>query len=108
MLALYCHTLELALKAYLRQRGVSIKELVELGHNLQKILTEAERHDFGKFCKVSDSLRVAARVMTPLLTGRHLHYPYQGFSEILMPETLAQICRELLANVRRYCVGDRR
>jgi len=37
---LLCHSLELVLKAFLRHKGYSRKQLINLGHNLENLLRE--------------------------------------------------------------------
>jgi hypothetical protein len=40
---LICHSIELALKAFLRAKGKEMDDLKKLGHNLEATLREAER-----------------------------------------------------------------
>jgi hypothetical protein len=94
-------------KAYLRKEGKSIEELVNLGHDLERILAEAERLDLGKKCEIPHSLRFAAKVMTPLYSGKHLDYPIQGCFEQVSAEVLADICRKILPCIGRYCCARR-
>jgi HEPN domain-containing protein len=58
-LFLVCRSLELALKAFLSLRGRSLDELAggAFGHDLDKLLAEADKQDLGGLVKLSEEQR---------------------------------------------------
>lgn len=58
-LFLVCRSLELALKAFLSLKGRSLDELAggAFGHDLDKLLAEADKQDLGALVKLSEEQR---------------------------------------------------
>jgi hypothetical protein len=48
------HSIELALKSFLRARGSSLKSLRSIGHSLTKLVDEAEARGLARVVDISD------------------------------------------------------
>jgi hypothetical protein len=86
---LYCHAVELYLKAFLRAAGMSVKELREkYGHNVVK-LAEAARADGLDFADEDNEVIVLIKEMDPIT----LRYIRTGFFTRPALEALDRTCR---------------
>ncbi|MCC6503680.1 MAG: hypothetical protein IT362_11180 [Deltaproteobacteria bacterium] len=85
-------SIELALKAYLRHSGYSEKQLMQIGHNLGKLLDHAVKHGIEWTGSRSFVLKVAGHNYRKRL----FVYPEEGVMTVIMPWRLRQIVDELI------------
>jgi hypothetical protein len=110
---LYCHSLELALKAFLLAKGVEITELPQkktLGHDLLKILHRAKMLD------LEASVPLPAHWQTELQKANSYYLPpdkgfeyfgveraVRGYPDLPSLDVLEEIVTTLLAKLERVC-----
>ena len=77
---LVCHSIELALKAYLSLRGATMLELSEnpFGHNLALILKACESNDLDSSIAISAAQKVEICNATTYYNGKLFEYPAYG------------------------------
>ena len=110
---LVCHAIELALKAFLSLRGMTLLELSEgaYGHNLDTILASADSKGMAEFVSLTDEHRAEIRDATLYYAGKVFEYPalseavvaYKRAPDIsillsaasALIEALAEPCREV-------------
>jgi hypothetical protein len=85
-------SIELALKAHLRQSGYSIAQLVTLGHNLGKLFDDAVAAGLLR----TGSRSYVLRVVGYNYAKRLFVYPHVGTMTVIMPWRLRQITNELI------------
>jgi HEPN domain-containing protein len=105
---LFGRSIELALKAFLLARGVSLKELRNppLGHNLRNLLQLARRRRLGTECKLSaQEIRVIELLDQQYSSKRHEYIVTGSFSA---PKNfnLLFITTKLVTSLDRYCVNS--
>src|SRR4030095_203747 len=79
--------IELALKAFLVHHGLTERDLRQLGHNLEALLAEAEKH--GLTSTGSRHFRLA--VLGANYDERIFVYPREGMLNILSPHTFVKL-----------------
>ena len=85
-------SIELALKAYLRNTGLTVRELRRLGHDLAKLLKAAE--DRGLVQTGSRHFRLT--ILGAGYQARLFAYPQAGVLNIIIPARLREIAHELI------------
>jgi hypothetical protein len=85
-------SIELALKAHLRQSGYTEGKLRELGHDLGKLLNHAVEHGLEWTGSHSFILQVAGHNYRQRL----FVYPQEGAMNVIMPWRLRQVADELI------------
>lgn len=88
-------SIELTLKAYLLQRGRSVKELKGIGHNLGKLFDKSVK--LGLYYTGSRSFRT--KVLGASFQKRVFAYPEEGMMNIITPRSLREISHELIQEV---------
>src|SRR5438034_88692 len=73
---LTCRSVELALKAFLRAKGLEKDELKRLGHNLEKALKEAENAGLGEVWRIDQEFRVYLIVLNTWYEFKDFEYPF--------------------------------
>lgn len=111
---LACHSLELALKAYLSLRGVRLLELSTFayGHDLGLLLERAEEHGLASLAKLNDSQREAIQGAAPYYKQKIFEYPslpeavrgYSGAPNDLEP--LLSAASMLCASLHQPCLDE--
>jgi hypothetical protein len=92
---LLCHSIELALKAFLLHRGATLDELkdFDLRHNLDKLIDEA----VAKGLHLKPETQDAVKVLTDAHSKFWHRYPKaEGLREFFTIEQFAQTAHELL------------
>jgi hypothetical protein len=91
------HGLEVTLKSFLCARGISetrLRNLKEFGHDLRKLINEAEKKDLHKICPIGPAAQQRIRLIAEDYAGKHLQY-FMGNSLHQWP-----LAHELLQDVR--------
>jgi hypothetical protein len=91
---LYCHAIELYLKAYLLLHGISLSDLSSraLGHNLEKLMSKAVEYGLEITAEHQDAIQLANQAN---LDGYRDRYIRTGYRTVLLPEVLLAICSDL-------------
>ena len=95
-------SLELALKAYLRNAGYTKKRLKALGHDLGRIFEEAKKQGL----EYTGSRNFVLRVTGALYMPRIFAYPEECVMNSIGPWRLRQVARELIEVSFRAVHGD--
>lgn len=100
------HTLgmaiELALKSFLLQRGLTGKDIRRLGHDLARLLKEAEA--LGLTSTGSRHFRL--NVLGAKYEERTFAYPVEGMLTVIMPRSLREIANEIIREVFETVKGS--
>jgi hypothetical protein len=77
---LACHSIELSLKAYLSLHGATMVDLSEsaYGHNLDAILTAAEKKGLQSYVRISAEQRAEICKAATYYAGKVFEYPAMG------------------------------
>ena len=92
---LLCTSIELALKAYLRQSGYEEQQLRRLGHDLRDLF----QHASGKGLYYTGSRSFVLAVAGHNYRERLFVYPENGTMNVIMPWRLRQMCHELITDI---------
>lgn len=108
---LYCHSIELVLKAFLLGKGVPKQDLPKknlYGHDLEKILKKAKNLELGKFIEITLEQEKE-------ISKANKYYAFKGFEyfEVIkamkaypeLPDLLllAKVTSELLTSLKSFC-----
>lgn len=99
---LYCHAIELSLKALLIVRGTSERQLRNVGHDLEAGLQAAVSHGLGEVASLSAEERAAIRVMNQYYRGKELEYLVTGFKSYPTLDLLHSCATKLLSAIEPY------
>ena len=103
---LFGRAIELALKAFLLHNGVSEKQLAkrDLGHNLQALLQEAEKHGLSMHVSLQSPERGMIEVLSREYQDTRLGYRVSGATYYLPPiDHTENIARNLISGLRSLC-----
>lgn len=75
---LLCHSIELGMKAFLREKGYTRKKLIELGHDLEKLIYELYQHDA---LMDVDSIK-RTFILSDYYRTKQFEYPQIGYKEL--------------------------
>jgi hypothetical protein len=104
---LYCRSIELGMKAFLRSRGATIRELAShrLGYNLGHLFEEALFH---RLPLDSDFRKLARKVIKMLdRADREQQFRYVVVDVALLPDldAIRRVGQGLFTVIRPYCSG---
>lgn len=92
---LLCTSIELSLKAHLRQAGYSEKQLRGIGHDLRVLLEHACKHGLAD----TGSRELVLAVACAGHEMRLFVYPRKANLQVILPWRLRQMCQELILEV---------
>jgi hypothetical protein len=99
------HTLgmaiELALKAFLVEHGLTERDLRNLGHDLTGLLREAEIHGLTR----TGSRHFRLSVLGANYEERIFAYPSEGVLTVILPRSLREIAHEIINEVFESMMG---
>jgi len=104
---LYCHAVELGLKAFLRGKGWTLKQLRGLGHNLASALSEADKAGLGGFCRLAPHLTHAIQVVSPVYCDKQFEYITTGLKQLPQITDLQAGAEQLVLQLERFCYDHR-
>ena len=104
-LQLYGQSLELALKAFLLKRGVSLEVVASLRHRLAEILKMARRRKLGTHVKLRAHELALVNLLSENYAIHRFRYIVTGATRVPDLNYLAPICERLVAGLERYCTG---
>jgi len=98
---LYCHGLELALKAFLRAKGVKTEKLKRVhGHDLRKVLGRCDRLGLREFVDMKPEQRGALEQVAPSYVAKTFEYPRPGMASLPLPDCLREVLALLLNSTK--------
>jgi len=92
---LLCTSIELALKAQLRNEGYSEKQLRKLGHDLRELFIHCSKHGLDYTGSRSFVLGVSGQNYLERL----FVYPEKGAMTVILPRRLREVCHELICDI---------
>jgi hypothetical protein len=106
---LYAHSIELALKAALRAKGVTVEELSSkrLGHDLMKLLAECRNLRLTRRLRLGKRRESILSLLTELNRDHELRYIKTGSTSRPTLGILREIATRLLDAARPLCVTIR-
>lgn len=106
-LQLYGISIELALKAFLLQRGLTLAQVKSLSHNLTRALALARKRKLGRSVKL-DSREVAAIQILDITYASHqLRYIVTGTTQVPQLVYIARAAEALVLGLEFLCTGQR-
>jgi HEPN domain-containing protein len=105
-------SVELSLKAYLLERGMSLKELKspnKFGHDLAKLLNEAQRRDLNDVVTLNQQEAGVIRLLSyDYMIEKRFTYPMNGHEYFLpLIEVTEVAARKLAFGLEAFCTGSR-
>lgn len=97
------HGLEVALKAYLRSKGQTLKSLRVIGHDLEKAVEQAAVYGLSERYTLSAEDVAAIALLNPYYKAKHFEYRVTGYRSLPSPDDLLQLGRRILAAIRPIC-----
>ena len=73
-----CQALELYFKAFLRAKGMSLEDLKQVGHDLQRAFRKANELGFGKVVGVTGEVEKTISMLSPIYLKRDFQYKGSG------------------------------
>ncbi len=101
------HAIELALKSFLRARGMAVSELryKPYGHDLVALMAEAKRRKLGGVVKVSRTERKAIELLNSTYKEKELEYLAVGIKELPAYEALITLASKLVASLKNFVIS---
>ena len=93
---LIAHSIELALKAYLRYAGTSLDDLKKLSHNLCECWLKAIDSGIEKYVTLTKEDLGVLKIISDLHTSTELRYIRTGFKRFPVFSSLEVLARKLL------------
>lgn len=99
------HAIELALKAFLLGRGMSVDVLrsKKYGHDLRALLTEARRRRLGLLVKLSPRDVAAVLVLNECYSAKELEYAVTGIRRLPHYSAAIHVADALISGLGPYC-----
>jgi HEPN domain-containing protein len=107
LLQLYGQSIELALKAFLLERGSSLSDINNLRHDLSNILALARRRRLGTEVKLGQSDLALIQLLNENYSIHRFRYIVTGATQIPQPDFISPICERLVAGLEQYCTGQK-
>ena len=107
LLYLYGLAIELALKAFLLQRGQSLYDMKKLSHSQIALLSLARRRKLGREVKLSRHELAAVRTLDIVYSSDQLRYIVTGLTRVPQVRLLSSAAESIVAGVEHYCTGYR-
>ncbi|GAB4232353.1 MAG: hypothetical protein OHK0028_07770 [Deltaproteobacteria bacterium] len=100
---LYCHAIELALKAYLRGTGASITEIKRIGHDLSKAYKKALSIGLNDIYELTPEQIEAINLANPIYSKKEFEYIMAGFKTLPNINVLQGTAGSLIGGIRQFC-----
>jgi hypothetical protein len=104
-LQLYGIAIELALKAFLLKRGLTINEVRSLSHNLTKALALARRHKLGIEVKLDRREIAAIQILDMNYSNHRLRYIVTGATKTPQLVYIERAAISLVVGLEFLCTG---
>jgi hypothetical protein len=93
---LLSHSIELTLKAFLRAKGYTVPELIEIGHDLGELLRHAELRGICGIVALEERHLDAIEIANAIYKEKEWEYRKRGFKEYPIVDDLYSFARVLL------------
>ena len=100
---LYCHSLELAFKAFLRGSGMTLDELIRIGHDLKKACEEARAAGLDRNYKLSSVDLETVRGVSDYYRCKQFEYIVTGTMRLPLPGNIKYLLENLLPAIEPFC-----
>ena len=104
-LQLYGIVIELALKAFLLKRGLTLNEVRSLSHNLTKTLAVARRHKLGQEVKLDRREIAAIQILDINYSSHRLRYIATGATKTPQLIYIERAAKSLVLGLEFLCTG---
>jgi len=104
---LYCHAIELALKAYLRGSGARLEELKQIGHDLSMAYKKALAAGIKNECKITLDMERSINLVNQVYREKEFEYIKTGARTIPTIAILRATTDLLVVELKRYCYDKR-
>jgi hypothetical protein len=106
---LACHSIELALKAFLRGNGMSLEELKcrKIGHDLEKALAQAISSGLESYIVLTEADHLAIQTINVPYKSKELEYIVTGPKSYPLIEHLLTLNSDLLNNIKSFCIDKK-
>ena len=104
---LICQSIELTLKAYVRGCGASKETLKSIGHDLEKVLSEAQGEKLSHFFTLVSRQEIALGMINIYYAGKDLQYTQVGSKSYPDLNILFGLAEELQSRTRKFCEDHR-
>jgi len=106
LLYLYGLAIELALKGFLLKRGHTLRELKQMSHGLDGLLSLARRRKLGREVRLSRLQIATIRALNVTYSSGELRYI--SFGNTITPKValLSGAAESIVAGLERYCTGS--
>lgn len=104
---LYCHAIELALKAYLRGSGASIRDLKKIGHDLNKAYRKALGMGLANICTLTEELVDVIELVNPIYSNKEFEYIKIGAKTLPQIDVLQAAAGSLIYGIKQFCYEKR-
>ena len=105
---LLCHSLELGFKAYLRSQGCTLKTLMKLRHDINKIVAECFKKGLEKYFVFQNDELNCLRLANSYYLRKEFEYIKIGSKTLPNLEIPYEIAKRLLENIRDLCAPKKK
>ncbi len=105
VLQLYGQTIELALKAFLLKRGVSLRQLKSMAHGLTELLALARRRKLGLEVRLSRNDVALLQLLDASYAKHRFRYIVVGYMQLPHLDAVADVCRRLVEGLEHHCTS---
>ena len=96
---LVAHSIELALKAYLKHTGMSLDKIIKLGHNLVKCWNKAKERGVGELVELTEEDLGVLGLINDLHVSTELRYIQTGFKQFPVFGPLQVVTEKILDGI---------
>jgi hypothetical protein len=97
---LAAHSLELFIKAFLRNNDNSLSALKQFGHSLTRLLCAVEKYEQWDQFQVTAEERTAVEMLAPYYCGKEFEYIITGYKEYPPLKHLVDLNKRLSAGIK--------
>lgn len=96
---LVAHSIELGLKAYLRHQGLSLEEIVNLGHNLERCWQVAVEQGVQEHVELTEGDLEVLGIISELHLSTVLRYIQTGYKTLPVFGPLQELTKKILDGI---------
>ena len=104
---LVTHSIELAIKAFLRGNSMSLEQLKKIGHDIEKAMKRANTLGLLSYCNLSRTQTELIKLINQHYASKELEYIKTGFKQYPKIDLLIEIAELLLSGIRQFCYDHR-
>jgi HEPN domain-containing protein len=105
---LICHSIELALKAFLRGAGKDLDFLkYDLGHDLEKSFSQAKNNCLTDYATITKEFETSMKMVSLYYKNKGFEYITTGTKTLPNIDILIEGTSSLISEVRAFCIKKR-